>query len=199
MSQAILTIHRIKSRRWFKLLVILIIPFLCLISCYQLLRGCLYWTCVPDRDFSVLELSIPEEYFPQGAIIPEMHYTHELEGSLEHGIMTIYWHSGDGLTVYNVWRFASGWKAGYFYNYLNRMEDEFETCPEALRYESIFADQYVLSCGWSRFGGYRADLVARYEEFVISINSVIDEEMSFEEFKRIITYVDEDFGKRLNP
>jgi hypothetical protein len=154
---------------------------------------------VPDRGFSVLELGIPEGYFPQGAIINKMHYTHESEGALESGNMTIYWQRGDGLTVYNVWRFASKWKADFLYDSLNRINDEYGTCPDGLKYESIFADQYVISCGWSKFGGYRAVLVAKYKEFVISVNSVIDEEMSFEDFKRIISYIDEDFGERLNP
>ena len=85
------------------------------------------------------------------------------------------------------------------YDTLNRINDENGACPEELKYESNFADQYILSCGWSDFGGYRAVLVAQYNEFVISLNSVIDEEMSFEDFKRIVTYIDEDFGERLNP
>lgn len=62
----------------------------------------------------------------------------------------------------------------------------------------VNADEYSLKCGWSRFGGYRADLNAKYEEYVITLNVVIDDEMSLEKFQKIVIFIDNQMNQKLS-
>ncbi|VAW30616.1 hypothetical protein MNBD_CHLOROFLEXI01-2105 [hydrothermal vent metagenome] len=171
--------------------------FLSLLSAYQLLfRGCLFWTCAPERSFSVLDLGLPLTLFPNEAIGNPIHYPSTSEGSVESGIMTINWQEGKGGAVYNVWQFGTISHASKFYDVL--INDEFYPEHSNLSFRSQIADDYTTGCGFSEFGGYRCRLVARYEEFTFSLNATIDEKMTVERFEQLIIFIDEQMSLRLS-
>lgn len=180
---------------------ILLLVFLTLVSCfgfYQLIRfRCFLWTCVPSRNFTVFALELPSDFFPDGAIVNALHPSSESFGALETGSMTVYWESGQGLAVYNVLRFGSEGGASKFYRGLTTLGDPFPE-RDGLTFESEFADEFALGCGDSEFGGYRCSLRARYKEFALSFNSIIDEEMTRERFEEIVRFIDAQMVEHLN-
>lgn len=188
-----------KSVRWIILGTITVLG-LCCFGSYQLLfERCVFWTCAPDRNFSVLDLGIPSSYFPENAVVGEIHYPSELDGAIEHGYQHVFWQRGNGLANYLVWRFGTEWQARSFIESLNQMDQKYglTTCS-ALRDVEVKADKYSLTCGWDKFGGYRADLNAKYDEYVISLNVVINDRMSLEQFQQIVVFIDKQMQQNLS-
>jgi hypothetical protein len=195
----ILTMATKKSVGWI-LLGRIIVLGICSFGSFQLLvKRCLFWTCAPDRNFSVLDLGIPSSYFPENSVVGEIDYSSELDGATEHGHQQIFWRKGNGLANYLVWRFGTEWQAQSFIESLNQMDLKYglTTCSE-LRDVEVRADEYSLTCGWDRFGGYRAELNAKYEEYVIALNVVIDGEMSLEQFQQVVVFIDNQMQQKLS-
>jgi hypothetical protein len=118
-----------------------------------------------------------------------------LSGEVESGNITIYWNWGRGLAVYNIYRFGREGRAVTFYDRFSDVDIFRE--HSSINFESHFADEYTIGCGNSEFGGYRCGLVARYEEFVVSLVITPDNEMSLEQFEELMSYIDERLGTLL--
>ena len=103
--------------------------------------------------------------------------------------MVVYWSEGAGNSVYNVWRFRSEGAAKRFYEGLSNTSENYSS-HESLIYRSKLANNFNMECGDSIFGGYECDLDARYHEFVLSFNSIIDEQMPIDQFNRIVQFID---------
>ena len=178
--------------------VILALAIIC-VAAYQLqFRRCLLWTCASVRSFSISDLTLPASYFPPGAFVGPMAIEPPSEsgGAVESGIITVYWDDGKGGAVYNVFRFGTKAQASRFYARYSRLFPYSE--HSRLSLASQIANEYQAGCGYSKFGGYRCHLDARYEEFVISLNVTIDVEMTFEQFEKVADYLDEKMWRLLS-
>jgi len=193
MDQDTSTTRPNRNSKWL-LATLLILTLLIVFGGFQLFyKQCLFWTCAPSRSFSAFDLKLPYNLFPDGATVDDLHSPSKFDWSLESGVMSIHWREGKGGAVYHIWRYGTEWQASRSFAFHRRMDEEdekYSSCP-GLDYYSKFADQYYLGCGESRFGGYRGDLIGRYEEFVISFNTTIDDQMSIEMFKRVLGFIDE--------
>jgi len=188
-----------KSVRWIILGTITVLG-LCCFGSYQLLfERCAFWTCAPTRSFSVLDLGIPSEFFPKGSQVGEMDYPSELDGAIEIGHMDVFWQQGKGAAHHTIWRFGTERQAVTFFNRMAGMEQEFglTSCSDFMNL-SLGATEYLLTCGWHKFGGYRADLNARYDEYVIGLNVVIDDVMSLEQFQQVVVFIDKQMQQNLS-
>lgn len=184
------------KRKW-NYLVYICVGGLLIAGVYQLFRGCWGISCPPTRNFTVLDLGIPTTFFPEKAIINDLHTPSELDVAKESAIMAIYWDNGQGLAVYNIWRFRSVHRASSFFDALSS-RDPYPRHGNLL-YESKLSREFHLGCGVSEFGGYRCELLARYEEFVLSFNATIAEKMTIEQFEEIVVFIDNQMGQYLNP
>jgi hypothetical protein len=188
-----------KSVRWFIFGAITVLGLCCFGSFQLVFKRCIFWTCAPGRDFTVLDLGIPSGYFPEGSQVGQMGYLSELDVAVENGHMDVFWYQGKGAAHYTVWRFGTEWQARSFIGSLMEMDQEFglTTCADVSDID-VKADEHSLTCGWDRFGGYRADLNAKYDEYVISLNVVIDDRMSLEQFQQIVVFIDNQMKEKLS-
>jgi hypothetical protein len=153
---------------------------------FQYIR-CSGLICFPDRNFTVLNLSLPLGLFPEGSIGGEM----QLERSwrTESGLSTVYWGNGQGLAIYIVDQYDKLERAANNYPLILIRQDYSK--HEQLTYRSSTADGWSLDCGFSEFGGYRCRLVARYEEFILFFHATITDDMPIERFEQIVIFLDE--------
>ena len=185
-------------KRWIGLLSVAGLFFICSIVGYQLFfRQCLFWACVPTRSFTVFDLGLPMDFFPEDTLDTSMFRPSESLGAIESGTMNIFWREGKGSAVYNVWRFSTEERASKFFKALSN--DTSYPEQDELKVRSRIADEYAAGCGLSQFGGYRCDVIARYKEFTISFNATIDHEISVEQFEQIVIYIDEQMRLHLYP
>lgn len=169
---------------------------ICVWAGYQLLfNGCLPWQCASSRSVSVLELDLPADIFPPGATIGPLHHPSENTGAKESGIKSVFWKGGDGAAIYNVWRFLTNEQASRFYAAL--VSDVMEL-REIHPFVSTYAGESITRCGYSEFGGYVCDYTGRYQEFVLTFNVTIDDQMSLDEFEEAVAVVDEQIGEFLH-
>jgi len=69
--------------------------------------------------------------------------------------------------------------------------------PKELTYSNSMADEMQVACGiWIV---RRCGVVARYQEYVISFDATMDQEMGYAEFEKIVIYIDEQISSRLYP
>lgn len=127
-----------------------------------------------------------------------MGYPSELDGAIEKGHMDVFWQQGKGAAHYTIWRFGTQWRATTFFNRVASMEQGFglTACSDFMNL-SLTTSEHSLTCGWHKFGGYRADLNARYDEYVIAFNATIDDEMSLEQFQQIVVFIDNQMQQNL--
>jgi hypothetical protein len=188
-----------KSMGWIILGAITVLG-VCSFGSFQLLfKRCLFWTCAPDRNFSVLDLGIPSGFFPEGSQVGQMDYPSELDGAVENGHMDVFWQQGKGAAHYTIWRFGTERQAITFFKRVARMEQEFGLTPcSDFTNLSLTTSEHLLTCGWHKFGGYRADLNARYDEYVVAFNATIDDEMSLEQFEQVVVFIDNQMKQNLS-
>jgi len=194
----ILTMVTKKSWRWIMVGAITVICLCCLGFFQLLLKRCIFWTCAPNRDFSVLDLGIPSSFFPEGSQVGEMNYPSDWLGAIENGHMDVHWKQGMGAAHYTIWRFGTEGQAVSFLKRMNITDQEFGLTPcSGFKSLSLVANDHMITCGWHKFGGYRADLNARYEEYVIALNVILDEKMSMEQFQKIVIFIDNQMRQKL--
>lgn len=182
------------------------ILFVCLATCATLFQvviyGCLLWDCAPPRSFRVLDLDLPTDLFPHGAIINSLHPLSEGEGTTDNGIKSVYWGVGAGRAIYIVSRFPSARQAAEKFPLEKRSFSDSESKrpwqqPPALTFVSPKADEFFLGCGyWSE---YHCGMVARYAEYVVHFNAIIDSDMTHEGFEKIVAFIDNQISNRLYP
>lgn len=178
----------------------------CLALCgllFQILvNGCWWWECVPQRAFKVLVLDIPRNFFPSDAIVNSLHALSEGEGTRENAAKTVYWNQGSGIAIYKVLRYPTIRQAskvfldeaGFFADPITGVSWE---KPSELTFTSVKASEIYIACG--NRTEYRCGMVARYEEYVVHFNAVIDSEMTYQNFEDIVTFIDKQISEHLYP
>jgi hypothetical protein len=186
--------------------VLLIIGILlCACFCFTIgqyvMKDCFWWECGPSRGFRIKELELPKDLFTNDALIQTMTRLSEGEGAREDGIQGISWNGGNGIAVYQVFRFPSmritNQKFDFYKNQMtNRDTNEFWKPNENISFSSKTANRTYAACG--KYSEYRCGMVAQYQDYVIFINSTIDEEMTYRRFQNILIYIDNTISEKLN-
>jgi hypothetical protein len=166
-----------------------------------LFKRCLWWNCAPTRTFDVIDLSLPSILFPADSQYNPIYYDSDdnLE-TITSGIQAIYWKNGS--SGYHIDRYATyedakkeyEWTKGWFFENGNTkiQWDEY-----VLIYKSSFADEFYSACGVLIANDYRCAMAAQYQEFHVFFNTTITEEMTHEDFQRVVRFIDEQMGKYL--
>lgn len=182
-----------------KLVLLLLVPMVSLLLClfcgYQLLaKRCLLWTCVPDRSFALLDLEVPLHFFPENAEWYPMRNLSREELAIESGIMSVYWNENSvrHSFLFTANRFGTEFQATRSYEssvyYWNR--GMFYDHPD-LTFQSQMANEYLLGCGVSTFGGMsQCRYLARYQEYVLAISAGISDAMTVSQFEQIVVHID---------
>lgn len=172
-------------------------------ACQYFVQGCLWWDCAPDRDFHVLEMELPSSIFPDGAQISPIQPSSEGAGEIERGSQSIFWGSGNGFAVYAINRYPTTKKANQVYELVHGHMADTETenlwaRPTELTSLSSTADQLFVACSdWS--GINQCGMLARYQEYEISFRAIMDDQMTYSDFEKIIVYIDEQISSHLYP
>lgn len=175
---------------------------LLIFTCQYTLKDCLWWECVPERDFHVLDLELPVFLFPDKTYLSPISPSSEGGGEIERGSQSIFWDDGDRVAIYSIYRYPTIKRAiRAFKFYIDYMVDSETKKPWIHPNEVIFssptADEMIIACGnWSE---RRCGMLARYQEYVIFFNATMDEKMTYTEFEKIATYLDEQISSRLYP
>ena len=167
-----------------------------------ILNDCVWWECVPERDFHVLDWELPANLFPSDANLTPISPSSEGAGEKERGSQNIYWDKGNGLAIYKISRYSTRRAAVQAYEFkMEQLIDDVSqlpwTRPSEIAFSSVTADDMVIGCGY--WSVWRCGMVARYQEYVIFFNTVIDEKMTYAEFEKVAFYLDEQISIRLYP
>jgi hypothetical protein len=182
------------------ILILLTTVITCAALFHVVIYGCLLWDCAPQRSFKVLDLNLPDDLFPRGAIINSLYPLSEGERTTENGSKTVYWDGGWGLAGYIVLRYPSAKRATEAFSqekrfYTDRNSKRPWQKPSALNFVSSTADEFFLGCGYRM--EYRCGMTARYAEYVISFDATIDSQMTHERFETIVTFIDNQISAKL--
>lgn len=116
----------------------------------------------------------------------------ELDLAKSKGAMDIFWREGNGKATYIVWQFKAMNQASRFY----------QTAPRISHYKDIAMDltanEYTIGCGFSEFSGYICELDARCMEFVFYFNVTISDDMTQEDFKEAVRFIDNQIKEKLS-
>lgn len=174
--------------------------FLCSLLVQMLFQGCAWWECPPSRLFKVLDLGLPADIFPTGATYNTIHPLSEGEGARETGSQVVYWNQGDGRGIYIIRRFSTINEASQSFTH----EENFFTDPSTgapwktsptFHFTSVIADEFYMGC---KMGSEpRCGMAARYKEYVVSFNAVIDSKMTEQKFENIVIFIDSLFSQHL--
>jgi hypothetical protein len=183
-------------------LFLLLFCILCILVLQLVIGGCFWWECMPNRSFHVLDWELPAYLFPKDANLSSIQIPSEAGGEIEIGSQDIHWNKGNGIAGYDINRYATINKAVQEYgSEVKQMVDDgtrrLWIHPNEVTFVSITADEMIITCGnWS---GRRCGMVARYQEYVISFDATMDEEMGYAEFEKIVIYLDKQISNRLYP
>ncbi|MCA9900692.1 MAG: hypothetical protein H6654_13490 [Ardenticatenaceae bacterium] len=159
-------------------------------------RSCLFLNCVPERAFNVLDLGLPSGLFPSEATGGSFSRPSTSEGAFETGFLSYNWLDGHGRATYEVWRFRTPAEASRAFTAVSGEGIYLE--EKDFFYRSVVADEFAVGCGrLENFPGYRCNLGARYQEYAINFQSIIDPEMSMEMFNEVVIFIDEQMEKHL--
>ena len=178
------------------------ILFCGLVTYSIILRSCFFLNCVPERSFNALDLDLPFELFPPKATASPMHRSSSSQGAFESGFMSFRWQGGNGRSTYEVWRFRSDREASEAFIAVSGEGVYSENMD--FFYKSSVADEFAVGCGeLQNFSGYRCNLGARYQEYTVNFQSIIDQEMSIEMFNAVVIFIDKQmeqylYGERRN-
>ena len=194
------TILRQKSANLSSLRNILLLGFIMALFCGMtyyviLLKSCLFLNCVEERSFNVLDLDLPADLFPDQAIINPMLRPSTSEGAFDSGSKTVYWRAGNGIATYKVWRFRKEREASQAY--IAESGGTIYIANKELLYQSSIADEFSTGCGRLQNFEFRCKMTARYQEYTVNFNSIIDDEMSIEMFNEVITFIDQEMERHL--
>lgn len=181
------------------LLMLLLFTVLCALVVQYVLRQCFFWECAPERDFIAADLELPNYLFPEGAVVnsPSSIRDNLIIDDMWQGVS---WGKGEDTRYFSftVLRLPTISQAEETYSRdKTRLSKEPWLPSEELQIENKYADESVSACG--NWAGYRCKHVARYQEFVLTVLSMIDYEMTYDRFEEIAEYVDEQIARRLYP
>jgi hypothetical protein len=167
------------------------------------LNGCLWWNCVPERDFHVAEMELPSSIFHNSVQISPINPSSEGAGEIDRGSQSIFWNNGNSSAGYDVNRYPTIKKAIQVYELdSNNMADSDTqkkwARPIELTYSSSTADQFLVACGnWAAI--YHCGMLARYQEYEIFFRATIDDQMTYSDFEKVVAYIDKEISNRLYP
>lgn len=183
-------------------LTLFLVAFLCNLDTRRLLTGCYWQKCAPERNFHVLDWEIPAHLFSDSTQISHIYISSEGMGEIERGSQSMFWDGGDGIAGYDIYRYSTIKKASVQYERIlkHMVNDRTESPwirPNELSFHSVAADELFVTCGdWTK---KRCGMLARYQEYVIFFNTIMDDEMTYSEFEKIAFYLDEQISSRLYP
>ena len=146
----------------------LVCIFLCGILIYSLANGCFLWTCAPPRLFDVLDMGIPESYFPEYVAVSNLYefdydsiYTDAKNAGME---------STTGMhVVFVITRFTQESAAKKHFNAsMSGDLTHFSEIAAKELYSPQHAIEYSYLCGEYRGFGFMCSFIGQYEEFVLS-------------------------------
>jgi hypothetical protein len=185
------------------LILIILVLLVCIVS-YQLVTNkCLWWHCVPDRDFNIYELEIPEWLYPEGADYSPLVNTRDFP-SIEEAIGGASWDGGNA--GYSLRRFATITQAHQrFLNQYrvdliprNPLEEHDNIYHEIYDYQSSVADEFWIGCGYFVEFQIKCSYLARFEEYFIHFSAYMSENyMTQKDFIEIIVYIDAMMDEKL--
>lgn len=155
------------------------------------------WLYYPP--LQVKQLEIPVSFFPSDARYNNMRPLSDALPAIDGGIQAVYWSNGDGRAVLVIERFP-------IVSLARRVQTHYEgsssypiyTNSEDKLYQSTIAVQSVTGCGISELGGgFQCVYRARYREYVVRLNVIIDGSMDIEQFNTIAEYIDVNFQSYL--
>jgi hypothetical protein len=157
---------------------------------------CWLWNCLEDEKHSLASLDIPDDHFPALSKIGTFSDNSQ-SPSIEEASKTVYWNDGNGLAIYIVEKYSSESEATQ--KFLGTKDSLFSRYEDAVAvpFVSRIANSYEVQCGNQPNFGYRCGFVAQYGAYFVMFNSIIDNEMSTEEFDRIILFVDFAISQKL--
>lgn len=179
-----------------KLALVFVVGLLnvCLFMSYYLVfKQCLPWECAPPRSFDVYEFPLPISLFPEGAVGENMFSPTALDLARNKGSMAIFWHDGNGKAIYLVWQFRTTEQASQFYQTTPML-----STPLKRIVVEVMASEYNIQCGNSEFSGYICEFDARCDEFVFHFNTTISDELTEQDFLRIISNIDSQLEDRFS-
>jgi hypothetical protein len=181
---------------------LLFLIFICALPIQLIFHGCLWWECAPERSFRVSDLELPTSLFPEGSIVNHVRPLSDEHETIDDGIQSIYWDSGDGNAGYEVFRYPTVKKARDKFEFnknslVNSETGDVWKQPNELRFSSTTADVIYIACGyWSK---KQCAIVARYQEYIIFFSTIMDEKMSYSKLEKIAVYIDKQMSSRLYP
>lgn len=67
-----------------------------------------------------------------------------------------------------------------------------------LSIESTYAQNILSWCGFQRYFGYRCEFTARYDEYYVLFNAIIDDKMTKAAFIQIVEFLDSMFVQKVS-
>jgi hypothetical protein len=187
------------KKKYSILLTLLLLTILFALAVQYALNLCFWWNCAPERDFVADDLRLPDYLFPETAVVgsPSTIRDNLVINDMRQGVT---WGKGESTRyfVFIVRGYPTIHRAAEtFIRDKNQLSREPWRPSEELQIESRYADESVSACG--NWAGYRCEHVARYQEFVLTVHSMIDDEMTYDKFEDIVEYVDGQIASRLYP
>jgi hypothetical protein len=166
-----------------------------------LLHDCLWWECAPQRNFQIKELELPATLFQDGTIVNAIYPMSDEFETIEDGMQSIYWGSGNGSAGYNIFRYSTRGKAKDGFKFYKHMlvepsEGEVWNLSVDLTFSSPTADELYIGC----IHVFRKEcaMVARYQEYVVDFRSSIDTKMTYAGFETILKYIDQQISEKIS-
>ena len=186
------TVSKIKIEYLF--LVLTLIVIVCTSSYQFLINGCLWWECLPSRDFSVFDLNLPHYLFPDDAEIEDLH---RVRNDLAEDPVIALAHWEEGAASYSIRSFSTFSKAIEEYqfqvdsNIFTGSLESREKVLNILEYRSKLADESKVRCGYV-LSDFRCLYIARYQEYVIVFSSTIEPDgMPVNKYLDVLSFIDE--------
>jgi hypothetical protein len=170
---------------------------MCAISLFLFLfnqvKNCYPWNCAPKRSFDVMDMGIPDSYFPEDINMNvfslfdfESSYTDARNASME---CTSEMH-----IVYTISRLTrEKFAENDFNDSVITMNKYFFEIDGVNQYKPIYSSEYLYYCGQYQGFGYMCKFSGRYDEFVISYLTSTD--AGIEQVDAVVQYLDERMGK----
>jgi hypothetical protein len=188
-----------KNKVLILLALCMLLTAFCVLAVQYALNLCFWWDCAPKRDFVAADLRLPDNIFPEDVMVGSPSTIRD-NLMIEDMFQGASWGHGTGTSyfAFSVERFPTIRGADEVYTRdKTRLSKEPWHLSSELQIEGRYADESISACG--NWAGYRCEHVARYQEFLLTVNSMIDEEMTYDRFEDIAEYIDVQIAIRLYP
>ena len=183
------------SKKQINVLIILALTFLSCSLTYQLvIKGCIWWTCAPERNFEMTVLELPITYFAGGSDVRPLDDSIRGEIYGDEYSQWVGWKTGRA--YFEVVEYVSINKASKAFQRKKVLNDFTSELDSLEKYEGVLsfypskADAYSIECGYE-LESRRCIYQARYEEYYIYFSSTINARMPPDRYLMIITNMDQ--------